>query len=120
MLGPIFLKRATADEKQEVGWLFAQALETTTAEQLEKFFARVVVMKKNAEQPHRHAFAYFGYVRFIEENGREPSKFELKKYLLARRENFKDLPPAEDGKAWTRVWREAGLFTLPDKVGTKP
>lgn len=113
VLSPVLLDRATEQEREFFGNLVANAARTLNADQLESFFARVVLLRRNIEQlGHRNAYAYFGYSRYMEETGREPSKPELKAYLIARRETFRELPADEDGKGWTRLWRESGLATL--------
>lgn len=116
ILGPVILRRATDGEKQLAKELFTHILETGTAEQVTAFFARVRRLKESAElPPHRNALAYYAYSSFIEETGREPSKPELRKYIVARREIFKGAPAPEDGKAWHRLWEDCGLFELPKK-----
>ena len=113
VLADVLLNRATDAEREFAARLFADAAATATADQLAAFFARVENMKRNAGQPHRNAAAYFGYARFIQETGREPIKPELKAYLLARPETYKGMPESDDKKAWTRLWVDCGLFTLP-------
>ena len=99
--------------RKVAGEVMLGAVENLTADEAEAFFKRVVTLKRNREQlPHRNGFAFFAYSRYIEETGREPSKPELKEYLMARRETFRDLPAAEDGKAWTRLWVKSGLASL--------
>ena len=115
VLAPVLLNRATDAEKAFAGELFANVLATGTPEQIAGFFARVEKLAANAEQPHRNAYAYFGYARFISEAGREPSKPELRDYLLARPETHKGMPALDDKKAWTRLWESCGLFTLPPR-----
>jgi hypothetical protein len=114
VLAPVLLNRATDAEREFVGNLFAEVARTCTPEQLAAFFARVLKLKANVEQPHRNAYAYFGYARFIEETGREPSKPELKAYLLARPEVFKGMPSngADAKKQWTRLWQDCQLDQL--------
>ena len=121
VLAPVLLDRATDAERESVGNLFAEAVRICTPEQLSGFFSRVAKMAENVKQPHRNARAYFGYARFIEETGREPSKPELKAYLLARPEIYKGMP-ADDAKSqWTDLWRDCGLLHLADRrVRTKP
>jgi hypothetical protein len=123
ILGPVILGRATAADKQLTGEIFAAILETSTPDQLAAFFARIHKMKVNADMPpHRNAFAYYAYSNYIGETGREPSKQELRKYITARREIYKDAPQdgPDDGKAWHRLWQDCGLFELPKKQGMKP
>lgn len=115
VLAPVLLGRATESERRFVADLFAEIASSGSAEQLAGFFARVEKLKSNVDQPHRIAAAYFGYARYIEETGREPIKPELKAYLIARPESFKGMPPADDKKAWTRLWEDCGLSKLADR-----
>lgn len=115
ILAPVLLNRATDAEREFVGNLFADAARTCTAAQLAAFFARVAKLALNAEQPHRNAYAYFAYARFIEATGREPSKPELKAYMLARPETFKGTPAGDEKKQWTRLWADSGLSELADR-----
>jgi hypothetical protein len=111
-LAPVLLDRASDSEKKMVGELFATALAKMNADQLAAFFRRVEKLKVASEQPHRNFAAYLAYERFIKTTGREPSKPELKQYIIARPESFKAMPPEDDKKAWTRIWDESGLSSL--------
>jgi hypothetical protein len=115
VLAPVLLNSATEAERAFVANLFAEALGTCTSEQLAAFFARVTKLALNAEQTHRIAAAYFGYSRFIEETGREPSKPELKAYLIARPETFKGMPRDESKSDWTDLWKACGLSNLANR-----
>jgi hypothetical protein len=113
VLADAILGGASEFSRKVAGEVLLGAVENLTADEAEAFFKRVVQMKRNREQlAHRNGFAFFAYSRYLEETGREPSKPELKAYLMARRETFRDLPAAEDGKGWTRLWQESGLATL--------
>jgi len=107
-----FMKLTPNEQKAFVADLFGELTRTSTPQQLTAFFARVGKLAHNIEQPHRNAFVYYGYSRFIEETGREPSKNDLKNYLLEDTKSFKGLPPSDDKKAWTRLWSETGLSSL--------
>jgi hypothetical protein len=97
------------------GELLAEAARKLSPDQLAGMFHRVSRMKNDTAQPHRNALAYLAYCRFIEATGREPSKPELREYLTARPEAFKGMPPGDDKKAWNRLWKDCGLFTLADR-----
>lgn len=112
---PIILGRASKNQKKDAGNCFVSLLEKASVSQLESVFARLLKLKKNAELPHRNSTAYLGYARFMEETGREPKKPELKRYLLARPETYKGLPPGDDKKAWSRLLEECGLKPLLDR-----
>jgi len=102
----------TAFESELLGKLMAQALGKMTIEQAQGFFDRIMEMKKLWAHGHRNAYAYYAYSNYIEATGKEPSKSELKKYIIAHRDIFKDAPPPEDGKAWYRLWKDSGLDKL--------
>jgi len=113
ILAPVIRKRGSTSDKELAGKMFVHLLENGTADQAETFFRRVMTLKRNFEQlPHRNGFAYYAYSMFIEENGFEPTKARLKKYILARPDIYKDMPRAADSKAWFRLWDESGLFAL--------
>jgi len=113
VFAPVILKRGAEWEKDDAGKLLVGLLESYTADQIEAFFKRVVQLKRNAESlAHRNGFAYYAYSMFLEETGREPSKRELKKYIVARREVYKVQPAPGDKKGRTNLWRDSGLFTL--------
>ena len=102
----------TAWESELFGKMMVHALGKMSTEQAQGFFDRIITLKKNWVHGHRNAFCYYAYSKYIEATGKEPTKSALKKYVIANRNIFKDAPPAEDGKAWTRAWRDSGLFTL--------
>ena len=102
----------TAWESELLGKLMAQALGKMTIEQAQSFFDRIMALKKNWPHGHRNAFAYYAYSKYIEATGKEPTKKELKKYIVAHRDIFKDAPLKEDTAGWTRLWKNSGLFTL--------
>jgi hypothetical protein len=113
VLAASILGTASEYNRKVAGEVMIDAVENLTADEAEAFFKRVVTLKRNREQlAHRNGFAFFAYSRYIEETGREPSKPELKAYLMARRETFRETPDEEDGKAWTRLWKQSGLATL--------
>jgi hypothetical protein len=114
IFGPVLLGRATAAEKKFVGELCAEVL-ATAPEKAPAFFARVAKMAANIEQPHRNAYALYGYARFIAETGKEPSKRELREYLLENPKVFPGMPAGDgsDKKGWDRLWKDSGLSNLP-------
>jgi hypothetical protein len=114
VFAPVLLNRATKQEHAFFNELLGEATKTLAPFplKLKAFFARISKLASNVEQPHRNAFVYYGYSRFIEETGREPSKNDLKNYLLEDTQSFKGLPPSDDKKAWTRLWSETGLSSL--------
>ncbi|GAA5130807.1 hypothetical protein GCM10023212_41110 [Luteolibacter yonseiensis] len=103
-------------ERQTAGDLLVRVVEKFTADQADDFFKRLISLKRNHEAlPHRNGFAYLAYCRYIEATGKEPTKPQLRKYIVARPEEFKDQPSPEDKKGWSRLWKESGLFTLKER-----
>jgi hypothetical protein len=102
-------------ETQALGEIMTHAIQTFTADELKEFFDNIVMMKKEKELQHRNSYAYQAYSHFIDETDREPSKNELRNYIINRREIYRDAPSAGDGKGWTRVWDESGLDKLKSK-----
>ncbi len=113
VMASIVLNRPySAPDEELAGKCFVAAMKHPDPAVASRFFQRMLRLKLNAESPHRNAFAYYAYSRFIDEAGREPSKPELRAYIEARRNEFKDAPGAEDPKGWTRLWKESGLSEL--------
>ena len=116
VLAGIIMRDASEHARDSAGKMLVGAVENFTADEAEAFFRRIVSLKRNHENlRHRNGFAVFAYSRFIEETGKEPTKSELRKFVVARPETFKDQPGAEDKKGWTRLWKDSGLFALPDR-----
>ena len=115
VLGSVILNRSTASDDELAGKLFVAALKASDPTVAARLFRQVIAMKEAAAQPHRNAFAFFAYVRYIEEAGREPSKPELRQYIEARRDVFRDAPGDEDKAGWARVWKASGLADLAPK-----
>ncbi|MDA0766903.1 MAG: hypothetical protein O3A92_08795 [Verrucomicrobia bacterium] len=75
-------------------------------------FADLAKMKMRlAEKPHRLSRAYAAYEKFIDETNRQPSKIELKDYILNRPQQYgTDWPGREE--PWTRIWDGCCLSEL--------
>jgi len=112
ILGPIITGSAGAFDKELAGKMFVGLLEGGTVEQTAAFFKRVLALKGKAKDAHPNGFYYYAYSNFIEENGFEPSKAGLKKFILARPDTYRGMPGATDWKAWGRLWEDSGLFAL--------
>jgi len=113
IFGPVILGHISESDKEIAGKVFLHMLTNGTIAQTETFFQRLLELKRNAERlPHRNDIAYCAYCLFIHENGFEPTKARLKKYILTKPDIFKDMPQATDSKAWFRLWDESGLFAL--------
>lgn len=102
-------------ETQFFGEIMTAAIQDYTTDELKELFDNILKMKANREFLHRNSYAYLAYCQFISETSREPSKKELKEYIVARSDRYKDAPIKGDGKGWTRVWEEAGLTKLKSK-----
>ncbi len=101
-------------------------IEKAPASTLEDLFRRILAMKREAEKSpqdkHRHWHVLKGYLDYLSETeNRQPSKPELKEYLIARRNIYKNLPDKLDKPGWSDAWKGAGLDDLKDrKVRGKP
>lgn len=102
-------------ETQFFGEIMTAKIQDCTTDELKELFDDILKMKANREFLHRNSYAYLAYCQFISETSREPSKWELKKYILARSDRYREAPSKGDGKGWTRVWEEAGLTKLKSK-----
>ncbi|MEY4569971.1 MAG: hypothetical protein RLZZ398_1410 [Verrucomicrobiota bacterium] len=113
---PILFGDSSPMLERIVGDFFVTSLKTFPSSALEKIFQGVLALKRNIEtniiSPHRNFFAYQAYLQFVIETGRDPSKPELKDYILARRETYKDAPSKDDPRGWTRLWVASGLSLL--------
>lgn len=125
IMGPLVLGTGCDAAKRQAAEFVCHIIETRTPEALEEVFSDIVTLKREGERVkagmiQRNASAYRAYHIFIEETGREPSKCELRKFIVARSQEFGgDFPKDEDGKAWARIWETIGLKALPDGGGTK-
>ena len=116
-LAPYFARvisnRYSDGDLEAVVELLLGALQDSDLARVERFFMLIVKLKRNEANPHRNAYAYFAYSHYLADNGREPSKAELKAYMLADGNGrYRDLPAPEDKKGWTRLWKNAGLSRL--------
>lgn len=99
------------------GALLSGAVEHFTADDAEELFGIIVKIKRTHEQvgSHANAWALAAYNDFMNEAGSEPSKVQLRKFIMARPEKYRQRPADEDKKGWTRLWKSSGLFSLPDR-----
>jgi hypothetical protein len=99
---------------QSVGEYFIKLLRDSSAEKCEESFDRLIRMKKASENlTHRNLYALEAYEKYSNEFNECPSKAKLKKYMISRKDEFKDQPVEEDGKGWTRLWKSS---TILDKM----
>lgn len=88
--------------------MLAHLLRDGSEERLKEFFNQLLKLKRAADNlPPREAFAWLALQDYEVEVGRWPNKMELRKFMEARREAYRD-QPAPDGP-WTRLWDESGL-----------
>lgn len=104
--------KASERERETVGKVLVSLLEQASPERASEVLGRLAKMKEDAGLPsHRNARAFRAYSDFVEIAGRDPSKAELKDFILARPESYgADWP----GKAepWSRIWAASGLKEL--------
>jgi hypothetical protein len=90
-----------------------ELLANEKSETIEQVFSDIVRMKKQAENPPSRAYwAFLGYIALFTKKGTEPSKSDLRKYMVTNQSTYKNLPSEGDGKGWTRLWESAGLTLL--------
>ena len=115
-LGQVIVGWGEPTVRNLVGNFMVHVLESYSADDAENLFKRIVRLKRNSEFHHRNKYASLAYSDYIEETGIEPTKPQLREYMMARRaEKYLDQPAAEDGKGWTRLWKASGLFALPER-----
>ena len=117
-------------------WFFPQALEMThedndnaarqlvtdlirsDPEEFDRLTKTILKMKLNfAAEPTRQSYLLMACADFIELTGFVPAKSELKEYVLARREIYKDTPSPEDKAGWNRLFKQALLHRLEQLPG---
>jgi hypothetical protein len=97
------------------GFDIGQLMRKCSSDQLHSLLGSIGKMKEKSENYERTAYAYYAYSNFIKESDREPTKPELKKYIVANRSIYKVAPDVGDGKGWTRLWKSSGLFSLSER-----
>jgi len=120
-------------------WFFPQSLEMThedndnaarqlvanlirsTPEEFDRITKTILKMKLNfAANPTRQSYLLTACADFIEQAGFVPAKSELKKYILARLETYKDTPSPDDKAGWNRLFKQALLHRLEPIPGRPP
>jgi hypothetical protein len=116
---PLFhiLEEERQQWRDRVGKALSYAVEHFSAEEAAELFGIIVKLKKNHEQEgsQKNAWALAAYNDFINQTGSEPSKPQLKEFILARKEKYRQRPDPEDKTGWTRLWKASGLFGLRDR-----
>lgn len=113
IFAPVIAGTGGAGDRDAAAAALLSLLEHATPERAAEVFGRIVRMKEQAGLPeHRHAKAFRAYIAFTSAAGREPTKIELKDFILSRPETYgTDWPGRED--PWSRIWEGAGLKGLP-------
>jgi hypothetical protein len=120
IFGPLLLGDATPEARSLAGDYLCHIIEHGSVEAIEETFRDLRKLKERAEllksggKAPRSASAYYAYSNFIEEQRREPTKAELRRYILARPKRYGDFPPAsaDSDCLWTDIWKDAGLLDL--------
>jgi len=91
-----------------LGKLVIKYLREGSMEQAEELFADLVKFKRNFEElPRREAYAWTALRDYWKQVGRSPSKRELRKFMEARRETYREQPSPD--RPWADLWKESGL-----------
>lgn len=101
------------DPHTETGSWLITMIKLLSPEDCKKMFASILKAKENAiAPPSRQSHCLRACAEFIREVERPPTKPELKKYILARADQFADMPSEDDKKGWTRLWEDTNLDGL--------
>lgn len=103
----------SAKAKAQAGAWLISLIRNLDLKSCESMFSAILRTKENLSLGQsRQSYALSACADFIRETGRPPSKPELKEYILARTSKYRDYPAAQDGKGWTRLWKEVHLDGL--------
>ncbi len=96
------------DYEKSMGALVLRYLRNEPEEELELLFAELLKMRRLAlEPPRREAYAWMALRDYWKQVGRPPSKRELRKFMEARRETYREQPSPD--RPWADLWKESGL-----------
>jgi len=96
-------------------WLVA-LIRNLSEESCARMFREILAMKSRMElPPARQSHALRACAIFIRDEGRPPSKPELKEFILARADTYGDIPTPEDKKGWYRLWKDTHLDGLSSR-----
>ena len=116
LFGMAIQKRIDLFHFDALASLLIGTLANGSVEDVERIFTAAIEAKKeSARLPHRNAWAFLAFLKFMQEAGREPTKPELKDYIRNRPEIYHDAPSPDDLKGWTRLWTETRLRLLRPK-----
>tara|TARA_R110000868_G_scaffold230480_1_gene483636 strand:- start:325 stop:915 length:591 start_codon:yes stop_codon:yes gene_type:complete len=103
-------------EYYDVGLYIGQLLAEWSEDTAKQVFGDILRMKRTAEHlPHRNFLAYLAYCDFLKENGFEPTRQRLARYI---KDNPAKYPvginkPTTD-EQWWEMFRQAGLVRLEE------
>lgn len=105
-----------AKARAEAGAWLISLIRNLDLESCKSMFAAILRAKENLSLGQsRQSYALSACADFIRQTGRPPSKPELKEFILARSNKYRDCPSAGDGKGWTRLWKETHLDGLSSR-----
>jgi hypothetical protein len=113
IFGPVIVGSAGEVEKRELADFVERMVCEVSQDEAERVFGQILKMKRNMMQRDRRAYALMAYSHYFDEAGKEPTKPQLKAYMQARRDIYKDQPGPDE--PWTRLWKETGLFGMADR-----
>ena len=101
-------------------WL-ANVIASKTADDAETMFKGIAELKRELEiDPHKNFSAFLAYHHFIESTRREPSRRELKKFILENPKQYRGMPQTKDSEGWDRLWNDCGLAGLKKQSHETP
>ncbi len=115
IMGPVITGSAGESEKKEFGDFFERLICDASPDEAEQVFCQIVKIKHNMMQRDRRAYALMAYSHYFDQVGKEPTKAQLREFMQARKETYKEMPAYLDGKGWTRIWKETGLFGMAER-----
>ena len=91
-----------------LGKLLIKSVVSDKPEHFKDLVSTLTKIKNNIDRPiPREAHAWSAAGDYWKETGSPPSKVELRKYMIARREKYSDQPSPDAN--WARLWADTGL-----------
>ena len=95
-----------------------KSMASSNPEHFKDFISTLTKIKKNLDRPiPREAHAWSAAGDYWKETGSPPSKVELRKYMIARREKYSDQPSPD--APWTRLWIDSGLTDFWERIASQ-
>jgi hypothetical protein len=115
VFAPILAGMADDGWKACIGKGIAEIMAENNADQLKIFFDAIVEMKRNIESDvnERSNHAVAAYFRFQKEHERNPSKLDLKKFIVENPKVYPGFPKDIANTEWTRIWKNADMNHFP-------